>query len=126
MVHDGLAQERGVLSSALPRGVGLHCFYGTQVETSASATFARGTFDDPAPRVGITDGDGVVPHESLSLCRSWLDANASQGTVRVLEFPNVGHGELLRVAQGVEAIVQAVLSYTGALVGETQQRAALC
>lgn len=109
MVYDALKQEHGVLGLAPPLGIRLHCLYGTQVETPVSATFARGTFDDPAPHVGISDGDGVVPHESLSLCRAWMGGN--QTKVHVLEFPNVGHGELLRSSAGVQAVLQAVASF---------------
>ncbi len=130
-VHDALQAHPHTLHVPLLRGVQrVHCLYGTNQETVLGARFARSTFDDPAPEHIVSNGDGVVPHESLALCREWIGARNDTKVsvpqcavvvvvhgvhapppppqVSVLEFPNQAHGALLAGA-AVKPIVDVVL-----------------
>lgn len=112
-------QKRGEMAAEVarpPPGITLFCFYGTQTETPIGASYHSGSFQDE-PELVLGDGDGRVPHESLSQCRHW--GGEGVANVTVVEFPEFGHGGIMHEEAGLRWIARSIAGLSGGAPAES-------
>jgi len=91
-----------------PPGVDTYCLYGYNLSTAIQEQYKTTTFDKPTVIMG--DGDGTVPVESLSFCKSW--ASKTSKLVSVKGYKGQEHVDLLSYAPFIQDVIGAVLNAT--------------
>jgi len=90
-----------------PPGVDTYCFYGYNLSTVIRENYAGSSFTKLTMVRG--DGDGTVPVESLTFCKTWSSKTSKKLVVK--GYSGQEHVDLLSYPPFIQDVLSAIFSY---------------
>lgn len=96
-----------IFDPTIPPNVNTFCFYGYNLPTNVMMTFGKGGFSKQ-PTITYGDGDGTVPHGSLTYCEKWM--NKMPNSLVVKGYEGQEHVDILNDKAMLTDMLSAILS----------------